>query len=236
MPDDPSLRPESRYGMPGADQLLFNRDYIVGYSYLFRQPRWALELIDPENSADEVDRDDSFREDLRIPEMFRATLADYNGSGFDRGHLVSSADRLESRVKNSETFLLSNMAPQKPKFNRGVWKELESATRKLAARKDIVEVYVICGPLFDISKTFRRIGDDVIVPHEFFKSILAENTRGKLKLWTFSIPNQNTKKELGEFCVPTAEVEFRSGLLLWDRLRGEKIEKLKTRKERMWRL
>ena len=35
----PSLKPETRYGMPTADQLLFNREYVVGYSYLFRQPR-----------------------------------------------------------------------------------------------------------------------------------------------------------------------------------------------------
>ena len=42
----PSLRPETRYGMPPADRFLFNRQYVVGYSYLFRQPRWALELID----------------------------------------------------------------------------------------------------------------------------------------------------------------------------------------------
>ena len=52
----PSLRPETRYGIPPADQLLFNREYIIGYSYLFRQPRWALQLIDPENQVANVDR------------------------------------------------------------------------------------------------------------------------------------------------------------------------------------
>ena len=103
----PSLRPESRYGMPPADQLLYNREYIVGYSYLFRQPRWAMEVIDPDNKRVEVDRIDSFRPDLRVPEKFRAGLDDYSGSGHDRGHLIASADRRAAHIKNSETFFVN---------------------------------------------------------------------------------------------------------------------------------
>ena len=65
----PSLRPETRYGMPAAERVLFNRQYVVGYSYLFRQPRWALELIDDHTMQmedEELERLDNFREDLRI--------------------------------------------------------------------------------------------------------------------------------------------------------------------------
>ena len=81
----PSLRPETRYGIPPADHMLFNREYIVGYSYLFRQARWAMEVIDPENKAVNVERKDPFRADLRIPEQFRATLEDFSGSGTTEG-------------------------------------------------------------------------------------------------------------------------------------------------------
>ena len=163
----PSLRPETRYGIPTADQLLFNREYIVGYSYLFRQARWVMEVIDPENIRNEVERLDSFRPDLRVPEKFRPDLIDYEGSGFDRGHLVASADRRATGIKNSETFLLSNMSPQRPNFNRGIWKKLEQEVRNLA--KKYVEVYVICGPLFDIEKPIKVIGkddkNDVVIPN-----------------------------------------------------------------------
>ena len=111
----PSLRDETRYGMPAADRLLFNRRYVVGYSYLFRQPRWALELI-TRHTRQMADKDlkrlDNFREDPRVPEMFRSTLATFKGSKHDRGHLISSADRLEDALINSETFLMSNMSPQ----------------------------------------------------------------------------------------------------------------------------
>ena len=37
------LRPETKYGVPAADKVLFNRNYIIGYSYYFRQAKWALD-------------------------------------------------------------------------------------------------------------------------------------------------------------------------------------------------
>ena len=132
--DLPSLRRETRYGMPAADHILFNRHYVLGYSYYFRQAKWALEIID---SSHLVDRSDNFRPDYRIPEMFRVDLQDYAHSGLDRGHLVASADQRSVELLNSETFLLSNMSPQEPKFNRNIWKDLEDAVRKLNARKSI---------------------------------------------------------------------------------------------------
>ena len=88
--DLPSLRRETRYGMPAADHILFNRHYVLGYSYYFRQAKWALEIID---SSHEVERSESFRPDYRIPEMFRVDLQDYARSGFDRGHLERVVNR-----------------------------------------------------------------------------------------------------------------------------------------------
>ena len=251
----PSLRDETRYGAPAADRLLFNRRYVVGYSYLFRQPRWALELITrhTRQMADEdLKRLDNFREDPRVPEMFRSTLATFKGSNHDRGHLISSADRLEDELINSETFLMSNMSPQVGEFNRGVWKNLESAVRKLSqkqimgkvgdVRKKVwkyAEVYLICGPVFEIGSKLEVIGDPkeikVVIPHAFFKSVLAEQRLGKLELWSFVIPNKKTKKDPSSFLVPTVEVESIAGLQLWDRLQGSDIEKLKAKKRNMWK-
>ena len=69
-------------------------------------------------------------------------------SGFNRGHLVASANQIEENIQNSETFLLSNMAPQRPMFNRGIWKRLETAVRALDSLKKVFETYVISGPIF----------------------------------------------------------------------------------------
>ena len=102
----PNLRRETIYGMPAADQIMFNRHYVLGYSYYFRQAKWALEIVNPDNPG--LDRSDSFRPDYRIPETFRANLVDYAGSGYDRGHLVSSANQRETELQNSERFRLTN--------------------------------------------------------------------------------------------------------------------------------
>jgi endonuclease G len=237
----PSLRPETRYGMPTADRILFNRQYVVGYSYLFRQPRFALELIDDQTMQmedEDLKRLNNFREDLRIDDMFRATLDDYAGAGYDRGHLVSSADRLGRTVVNSETFLMTNMSPQKPGFNRGIWKNLESAVRNLAAQEKYIEVYAICGPLFKIGDPIDVIGDNhVVVPDGYFKSVLAEEKKsGKLRMWTFEFLNKKTDQPLSSFLVPTEDVERKAGLMLWDRLRGSKSDSLRKTKGRMWAL
>ena len=237
----PSLRRETRYGMPAADQIMFNRNFVIGYSYYFRQAKWALEIVDPtEEGEDEVERLDNFRPDYRIPQSFRADLADYSGSGLDRGHLVASANQRSREIQNSETFLLSNMSPQYPDFNRKIWKDLEEAVRKLNSGRRILETYVICGPIFNFDEPVRTMGsqDDngvtLPIPHAFFKSILTENDKGALHMWSFMMPNEASDKPLEDFRVPTATVEKYAGLLLWERLTGTKIDREKNRVRKMW--
>ena len=238
MIDIPSLRKETRYGMPAAEQILFNRHYVLGYSYYFRQAKWALEIVDPEMKN--VDRADNYRLDYRIPEMFRADLVDYRNSGFDRGHLVASANQREIAVQNSETFLLSNMSPQEPQFNQGIWKELEKAIRALNDNDDIYETYVICGPIFDFDVPVKIIGAEdgngvtLPVPNSYFKSVLTENSHGTIRMWSFVMANEESDKQLKDFLVPTTLVETMTGIQLWDRLVGEKIEREKRRIRGMW--
>lgn len=239
MQDLPNLRRETRYGVPNADQVLCNRHYVLGYSYYFRQAKWALEIID--SGKIDVERANNFRPDYRVPEMFRADLADYQGSGFDRGHLVASANQNETDIQNSETFLLSNMSPQEPSFNRQIWKKLEAAIRRLDSQKRIFETYVICGPIFNFDTDVSVIGalDDngvsLPIPHAYFKSVLTENDKGALHMWSFLIPNEASSKPLNDFLVPTSKVEKMSGLFLWESLVGTKINREKNKIRKMWR-
>jgi endonuclease G len=237
--DIPSLRRETRYGMPAADQVLFNRDYVLGYSYYFRQAKWALEIVDPSPQAP-LPRADNFRPDLRVPENFRADLVDYSGSGFHRGHLVASANQSDDRLFNSETFLLSNMAPMRPGFNNGIWKLLEHEIRLLASQEDVFETYVICGPAFFFDRAVECIGENdsnevsVPVPHAFFKSVLTENHRGTLRMWSFLLANDNGSGSLTDYRVPTVLLERLAGIKLWQRLVGAQVEKEKRRVRSLW--
>ncbi len=225
--DIPSLRPETLYGMPAADQILFNRFYVLGYSYYFRQAKWALEIVDSQ-SRPRVDREDHFRPDHRIPEMFRADLVDYRGSGYHRGHLIPSADQRGTKLQNSETFLLSNMSPQHPKFNRGIWSKLEQAIRQLDGLKATLATYVICGPIFDFNEKVKSIGEgdgnrvSIPIPNMYFKSVLRETRTGRLYMWSFLIPNGPWSEGFEAFQVSTERVERYAGIKLWERLVGKK--------------
>jgi endonuclease G len=73
-------------------------------------------------------RTNDFREDYKVT-TGSASLSDFKGSGYDRGHLAPAGDMKWSSTAMSESFYMSNMSPQKPGFNRGIWKKLES--RKL---------------------------------------------------------------------------------------------------------
>lgn len=236
--DLPNLRRETRYGMPAADQIMFNRHYVLGYSYYFRQAKWALEIVDPDNPG--LDRLDNFRPDYRIPEMFRADLVDFAGSGYDRGHLVASANQRETKLQNSETFLLSNMSPQKPRFNRNIWRKLEEEIRNLDAKARILETYVICGPIFYFDQPVESIGTDdpnevtIPIPNAYFKSVLTENIRGALHMWSFVLQNEDSNQSLDTFLVATSLVEKLAGIKLWERLVGKKINREKSRVRRMW--
>lgn len=241
MIDLPNLKRETRYGMPAADQILFNRHYVVGYSYYFRQAKWALEIIDPnKEDVTTVERMDNFRSDYRIPKMFRADKQDYQGSGHDRGHLVASADLRDTKIQNSETFLLSNMSPQKPQFNRGIWKNLEKEVRRLDSQKDVLETYVISGPIFNFDQPISTIGVNdnnnvtLPVPHEYFKSILAETSTGRLKMWSFIFPNEAIEGSIENFQVKTSLIEKKAGILLWERLVGPEIDKEKNKINTIW--
>lgn len=99
---------------------------------------------------------------------------------------------------------------------------------------------MICGPIFDFDTPVKRIGSEddngvtLPVPNAYFKSILTENKRGTLRMWSFIMDNEDSDKPLEDFRVPTTIVERMSGIKLWDRLVGKKIEQEKSKIRRMW--
>jgi len=245
--NDPfQMQRELRYGAPVCDQILTGRHFTVGYSWYFRQAKWVLEMVNPpekllDTKFDDGERLDNFRADQRIPWRFRASLGAYKGSGFDRGHLAPSANLRETELQNSETFLLSNMSPQLPEFNRQVWRKLEEAVRELNAQDDIMETYVLTAPVFDFGKVIHTIGDreakhgiDIPIPHAFVKSVFAENKNGGFKLWTFKIDNEKQDGDLGDFLIKTYDAEQYVGGRFWDRVSGGDLHNQKKNKGKMW--
>lgn len=99
---------------------------------------------------------------------------DYAGSGFDRGHLLPSADRDDSRAENDATFYLSNVSPQYPKLNRNQWRLLEEQVRRWADRYD--SIYVVTGG--ELEPGLRRIRGGTGIPRHYFKALLGASRKG----------------------------------------------------------
>lgn len=125
-------------------------------NYLITRPQYALSYSKQKGTANWVswelnaawlgntERADNFSPDHELPvEWERIKPSDYTGSGFDRGHLANSADRSRSEQDNIPTFLMTNIIPQAPDNNRGVWVELENYCRQLA--KAGKQLFIVSG-------------------------------------------------------------------------------------------
>lgn len=150
--------------------------YSLSYNNTTRQPNWVMWQLDG-NQVMKRKKDvwNEYHEDLDVEEKYRATLADYTSSGYDRGHMCPGGDCNWNDEGRDETFLLSNMCPQNPNLNRGDWKEIEIACRKWAQMYG--SIYIVCGPIFFKSQEHERIGlNRIPVPEAFFKVILCSDS------------------------------------------------------------
>lgn len=182
------------------NQIVKHKGYTLSYNETCEQPNWVhYRVTKADLKKDKVKRTDNFKQDKKVKTK-SASLADYKGSGYDRGHLASAADFAYNDTLMRESFLMSNMSPQDPSFNRGVWKRLENAVRASAMKNDTI--YVITGGvLYDGLKT---IGDNkVCVPKFYFKVMYTTD----LKFTCFMMRNEGSREPLSSFLVDKKQLE-----------------------------
>jgi endonuclease G, mitochondrial len=190
-----------------TDTILSYAGFDLGYNEQYEQAAWvAYVLTREEVEQGPYDRTDNFRADTLIA-TGSATPADYRGSGFDRGHLAPAADMKWSLEAMSQSFLMSNMSPQKPAFNRGIWSRLESQVRDWAVEKD--SLYVISGPVF--TKVDTLIGENGVgVPGYYFK-VLVDLSPPDYEMIAFLLPNSGASGDLLQFAMPVDSLEQFTG-------------------------
>lgn len=209
--------------------------YTLHYNETFEQADWvAYELTRREVMGD-TERRDRFRSDKEIA-TGSAALSDYRGSGYDRGHLAPAADMKMDRESMEDSFLMSNMSPQVPAFNRGIWRKLESWVRTWAYLNE--SLYVVTGPVFSravidptaLSPTeYRVIGpNEVAVPEYFFKVLLDYRLPEK-KAIAFILPNQRGGPPLESYAVSVDAAEAFTGIDFFPALPDEEEEALESR-------
>jgi len=177
--------------------------YAIWYSGVARSPLWAAEYLTRNRleAATSVGRSDDFRPDSRLPRDWQSTLADFKGSGLDRGHLAPSAD-MPTRGADSQSFLLSNMIPQDPNLNRNPWAAVESAVRSYARYQS---VYVITGPLFEGAQ-IKRLNGRVLIPTHVFKLVYDPKRNAAGAYLVENAPNRRHRE------ITLAELEGMAGV------------------------
>lgn len=190
-------------------------DYGITFSLewdgLKRANRWTCYQLYKENMVRNVGRVGKFKEDEMIKDpKHRSTLADYSGSGYARGHLCPSGDRLCSKDQNDQTFFLSNMQPQIPGHNSGTWQQLERKVREEYAPHCDTLYVVKAATIDDNHIEAEHIGSGLIIPKFFYMALLAydkaNNTYHALGIWS---PHKNKSKP--EY-ITINELERRTGI------------------------
>ena len=191
----------------GNNQYLCRQGYAVNYNYQTKVAYFVVETIWGQSLASkQAARKDDFREDPEVPVQFRATLKDYVGSGLDRGHMAPAADFVYSPLAMSESFYLTNMMPQVPGNNRGIWKYTEELTRYWAQQRG--QVFVITGTIFDASSPV--MGNGVRVPTYIYKIVIDPK---RVQSIAFLYPNQKLDpKQIANYVVSIAEIERATGI------------------------
>jgi endonuclease G len=194
------------FGYPNAhttDTILSYIGFHLAYNEQYEQAAWvAYVLTREEIESGTIERTDNFRPDTSIA-TGSATLADYRGSGFDRGHLAPAGDMKWDQLAMSQSFLMSNMSPQLPAFNRGIWRRLETEVRNWAMEKD--SLYVITGPLF--SPADSLIGENGVgIPGHYFK-VLVDLSPPDHAMIAFLLPNSGSSEELMHFAISVDSLE-----------------------------
>lgn len=196
------------YGVPAADCVVDRTGYALGYSEEHEQASWVMYRMTREETLIRAAvRTDDFRADPNIV-TFSALPSDYSRSGYDRGHLAPAEDMKFSEVTMRDSFYMSNMSPQKPDFNRGIWKRLEKEVRRYAYNEG--SVFVITGPILE--RGLKKIGraNKVSVPRRFFKIVYDETPPRKMIAFVF--PNDGSTQPLSSFVTTVDEVERLTGL------------------------
>lgn len=183
-------------------QIVRHTYYTLSYSEKHEQPEWVTYQLKPEYLIKNTERKDNFRSDPLIV-TGSAELSDYKNSGYDRGHLLPSADMTFSEKANSETFYMSNMSPQSPDFNRGIWKKLEEKVRDFVVSRG--ELTIITGPV--LTNQLSEIGKNgVDIPNYYYK-IVADIDSTSIKTVAYLLKNEKSDLELEEFIVSIDSIE-----------------------------
>ena len=209
------------YSPKSSGEVVKYNYYSLSYNEYHEQANWVYYKLNNLMLLGTTKRTNNFRTDYNISSK-SSSPSDYRGSGYDRGHLAPAGDmKINSRAM-SESFLMSNISPQNPSFNRGGWKKLESLVRMWSRNR---ASYVTTGGVLN-SNSYRKIGKNKIsVPTQFYKVIFIPSEN---KMIAFLMPNQKIENSLKNYVVSVDHIEEITGIDFHHKLEDELEGKLES--------
>lgn len=204
-----------RIGLPKLEPgevLITHPGHMLVYSEKHEQPKWTAHIAAPDLITGQLARIDSFRPDPQVV-TGTAVTADYWNSGYDRGHMVPSADMRWNQDALAATYLYSNISPQHPDLNRKAWAELEDWVRRyvnFSGRR----VFVATGPVLrDGLPTLQKADrmNEVSIP-EYFWKVIADLDGDAPKAIGFVMRNTSLDHPPISYAVPVDSVEKLTGI------------------------
>jgi len=188
--------------------------FSLAYSPAHRHPWWVAYMIAPVDSLATPPRPSRFSID---PAVKSPKHDDYTHSGYDRGHMAPNfaiASRFGAAAQK-ETFLTSNICPQRPDLNQGPWRDVEHRIAAIYAQR--YPVWVIIGPLPPASPSDQIIDakgkpTGISIPSGFYHIIISDHG-GQLRVCAMIFP-QNTPRNAHprRYLASVREIENLTGL------------------------
>ena len=205
------LRPLGLY-----NDIVSHTYYTLSYSEDHEQAEWVYYVLNSNQLNSSIERKNNFRPDNKV-KTSSAQLYDYKGSGYDRGHLAPATDMKYNTISMSESFFMSNMSPQSPSFNRGIWKKIEKQFRDWSYKYG--ELVIITGPVLK-DENYGSIGHNkVTIPKWYYKvAIDPSNYERNLAIL---IENKGSSASIKSFVVTIDYLEEFSGLDFFHNLSDE---------------
>ena len=210
------------------NQLIRHDGYTLRYDADLKNPVWvAYPLLAYEITGDARRDNERFTPDPTVTGG-TALPSDYTRSGYDRGHLAPAGDFKFSQDMMRQSFFMSNISPQAPQFNRGIWKELEDQVRSWALRDE--GLYVVTGPVLRSGLPTIGRANAVTVPDQFYKVILycRKGASPDVRMIGFLLKNEPSNESLNEFVVPVSDIERATGLDFFDKMPDDLERRLKN--------
>ncbi len=195
-----------------GEELVVHPGHILVYDQKHKQAKWVAHIAAPDLTTGNLARIDSFIPDPLV-KGGTAVTTDYWYSGYDRGHLVPSADMRWNQDALAATYLYSNISPQKPELNRESWAELEDWVRRYVNYSKR-RLFVVTGPVLrdglpTMDKPNRE--NDVSIPELFYK-VIADLDSDSPKAIAFLQSNGKNEYPTISYAVPVDSVETLTGI------------------------